>query len=255
MSEAVTTVPSEVASAPPGPDKREQVEVLLRDMLRLMDYPAKLEFKDMSDGGLGVAVHFEGELPGITPGKRSYLVDCMQFLVNKVVNRPNTPRRWVSLGTNAFPEPRPERPAPAAAPVAEAAAPVPSAPKAPRAEKAQAPVPSAKPAPAPAKNKDAPRPSAPREADEAALDVPADPVWTKLGQSLADKSARLGRTYAVMLVSPENRARLLAAAAGVKGVTVKAQGEGHWRRVAYVPDKLTPLPKKHVMPDYDDEEE
>ena len=90
----------------PPPDKRPQVETLLADVFRLMEYPAKLDFKDMPDGSLGVAVHFEGELPGITPGKRSYLVDCVQFWLNKVVNRPTVPRRWVNLGVDAFPEPR-----------------------------------------------------------------------------------------------------------------------------------------------------
>jgi hypothetical protein len=100
MSETIAPVAGEL----PGV-KRPQVETLLGDVFKLMEYPAKLDFKDMPDGSLGVAVHFEGgELPGITPGKRSYLVDCVQFWLNKVVNRPNVPRRWVNLGVNAFPD-------------------------------------------------------------------------------------------------------------------------------------------------------
>src|SRR4051812_25436122 len=86
--------------------KRSQAETLLTDMLRLMDYPAKLDFKDMPDGGIGVAVHFEGEYPGVAPGKKSFLMESLQFLVNKVVNRPQTEKRWVTLGLGAFPEVR-----------------------------------------------------------------------------------------------------------------------------------------------------
>ena len=123
---------SEAAEVLTGPDKRPQVETLLSDVFRLMDYPAKLDFKDMPDGSLGVSVHFEGgELPGITAGKRSYLIDSVQFWLNKVVNRPNVPRRWVNLAVDSFPEPRmpgqpreprePKEPAPApvAAPVVQ----------------------------------------------------------------------------------------------------------------------------------------
>jgi hypothetical protein len=92
-------------------DKRETSEKLLAEVFRLMEYPAKLEFKDMPDGSLGVNVHFEaGELPGVTPGKRSFLVDSVQFWLNKVVNRPNTPRRWVNLAVDGWPEPRHQQP-------------------------------------------------------------------------------------------------------------------------------------------------
>ncbi len=129
MSEAAA-----VALAPP-PDKRAQVETLLTDVFRLMDYPARLEFKDMPDGSLGVAVFFTGELPGITPGKRSYLLDCVQFWLNKVVNRPNLPRRWVNLGVDAFPEPRVQgQPR-----EVKEAAPLQAAPAAQKVQKAQTP--------------------------------------------------------------------------------------------------------------------
>ena len=59
-----------------------------------------------------MAVHFEGEVPGVVAGKKSYLIESLQFLVNKVVNRPNTERRWVTLGVGAFPEPKPAAPPP-----------------------------------------------------------------------------------------------------------------------------------------------
>jgi predicted RNA-binding protein Jag len=249
---------NEVVAVPSVDSKRAQSETLLADVFKLMDYPAKLEFKDMSDGSLGVAVHFDGELPGITPGKRSYLVDCVQFWLNKVVNRPNVPRRWVNLGINEFPAPR----APGQGPGQPREVP-PSAPA------AAAPAPknvAAAPAPANTRAKPAPKPSTPaapvaqapkrgRETDERSLTPAADPAITAAGKLLAEKSAKLGRVYGVMGLTADQRALMLKAAEGVKGVTPKAEGEGHWRRLVMVPEKLTVILKKQVMPDYDDEEE
>ncbi|MEW6430204.1 MAG: hypothetical protein AB1730_01740 [Myxococcota bacterium] len=245
-----------VAAEPAGPvpDKRPQVEALLSDIFRLMEYPVRLDFKDLADGSLGVAVHVEGEQPGITPGKKSFLVDSVQFLVNKAVNRPNTPRRWVNLGINGFPEPRLEKPAPA---------PQASAPPAP---KASTPAAGAKAQATKGGEKgerrdeareqtDPKKHHAPRDADEASAKVEPDAEWTRLAKALAEKSAKLGRPFGVMLLTPEDRARVVQAAAGTPGVTVKAEGEGIWRRVAFKPDKLTPMPKKAVMPDYDEEDE
>ena len=40
-------------------DKRAESETLLKEVFALMEYPAKLEFKDLPDGALGVAVHFD----------------------------------------------------------------------------------------------------------------------------------------------------------------------------------------------------
>ena len=241
------------------PDKRAQAETLLADVFKLMDYPAKLDFKDMSDGSLGVAVHFDGgELPGITPGnKRSYLVDCVQFWLNKVVNRPNVPRRWVNLGVGDFPDPRgqqqpqqPQQPAGAEAKPAEAKTPGKGSPKPERAEKSDK---------KPVEKKPESKPNGPprREAqvDERTLKPAADPRFTAAGKLLAEKSAKLGRVYAVMGLSPDARALMLQAADAVKGQKAKAEGEGHWRRVRFDPEKLTVIPKKQVMPDYDDEDE
>ncbi|MGV3623262.1 MAG: hypothetical protein ACO1OB_20750 [Archangium sp.] len=227
MSEAVDT-------------KREQTEALLADVFKLMEYPAKLEFKDMTDGSLGVAVHFDGELPGITAGKRSYLLDSVQFWLNKVVNRPNVPRRWVNLGVNSFPEPR----------AAQGEKPE-------RVEKAEKPV--AKKEAAPVAKKEAPAKPAPQQqskkVDERTLKPAADPLFTAAGKLLAEKSAKLGRIYAVMGLSNDQRALMLQAADGVKGQTSKAEGEGHWRRFTVTPEKLTVISRKQVMPDYDDEDE
>lgn len=244
-------------------DKRPQVESLLADVFKLMEYPARLEFKDMADGSLGVAVHFEGELPGITPGKRSYLVDSVQFWLNKVVNRPNVPRRWINLGVGDFPPLRqngqPAQPPPSAPPQA-AATPRASAPQAappaapqkgkPGNEKPAAQKGHAKGEPAPHQE-----PRRGRESDERSLKPEQDPVLSALGTELAQKAVKHGRVYAVMLAKPEARSLMLQAADAVKGVSAKAEGEGHWRRVVFTPEKLVPLPKKQVMPDYDDEEE
>jgi predicted RNA-binding protein Jag len=237
---------------------RPQAEALLNDLFRLMDYPARLDFKDMPDGALGVAVHFEGDLPGVQAGKRSYLLDCIQFLVNKAVNRPNQPRRWINLGVNAFPEPKGAR-APEAAPAAPV--PAPAIGPAPAPAVATAPAAggvavSAAAVPPPRREPRQARPPAPPRAPavEAAAPVSEDPTWTRLGQELGQTSTRLGRVYAVMLLSTENRARLQTAASAVPGVSVKVEGDGHWRRLVVTPHKLTPLPKKHVMPDWDDDE-
>lgn len=254
MSEAAAVLATTVPV-----DKRPQVEELLTEVFKLMEYPAKLEFKDMPDGSLGVAVHFNGELPGITPGKRSYLLDCVQFWLNKVVNRPNTPRRWVNLGVDAFPEPR-----------------VPGAPvmsrevgqqaeKSEKSEKPAAPAQQQKPqqqknAPQAGQQKRQevaapPQPQRKKDVDERTLTAAANPALSALGKQLAEKSAKHGRLYGVMLLPPEARSLMLKAADEVKGVKGKVEGEGHWRRLVMVPDKLTVISKKQVMPDYDDDEE
>jgi hypothetical protein len=254
-------------SAGVGPfDHRAQVEELLGSILRLMDFPARLDFKDMSDGALGVAVHFEGELPGVTHGKRSYLIDCLQFLLNKAINRPNVPRRWVNLGVDAFPEVRPGR----AAETPKATAPAPAPATAPVAMAASAPLPVAKAVAATSPGAAAPplrdarakapeRPhrepagrSSPRAPEDGAP-VAADPRWTALGRSMAEKAQRHGRVYAIMMLSNDQRAQLIKSVPETKGVVARAEGDGHWRRLAVLPEKVAPLPKKHVMPDWDDE--
>lgn len=240
------------ATAAPQPITQPQVEGLLNDVFKLMEYPATLEFKDMTDGSLAVAVHFSGELPGITPGKRSYLLDQVQFWLNKVVNRPNVPRRWVNLGVNAFPEPRQQQQQQPKEPVtAKVPAPVASAPAA-RASAGGAVAakkPAAAPPPAPVVKHESKR------VDERTLTPAPNPAWTAVAKLLAEKSAKHGRLYGVMGLTADQRALMLQATDGMKGVTAKAEGEGHWRRLVMTPEKLTVIPKKQVMPDYDDEED
>jgi predicted RNA-binding protein Jag len=228
-------------------DKRETSEKLLAEVFRLMEYPAKLEFKDMPDGSLGVNVHFDGgELPGVTPGKRSFLVDSVQFWLNKVVNRPNTPRRWVNLAVDGWPEPRGQQQPPKEQTPSNGTPPAP---------KQAAPAPAPKKDAPPAPKQQPPQQQRPRSADEKSLTPAANPAVSAVGKLLAEKSAKLGRLYGVMLLSPEQRALMLKEADAVKGVSAKCEGEGHWRRLVMVPEKLTVIPKKQVMPDYDDDEE
>lgn len=267
MTDATTAPVATEAPVMPAVDKRAQVQTLLGDILRLMAYPARLELKDMPDGGIGVAVHFEGELPGITPGKRSYLVDCLQFLLNKVVNRPNTEKKWVSLGVNAFPEPRPPQGQRPSAPPASAPGPAAAAPAASGASPAARPAPAKKaerhekPAhekPAhekPERHEKPDRHPHRGEPDERSLEVAEDPALAKAARALAEKCAKHGHPYAVLMLSAEDRARLLKAAEGVQGVSAKAEGEAHLRRLVLAPAKLVPMPKRTQMPDYGDEEE
>ena len=76
-----------------------------------------------------------------------------------------------------------------------------------------------------------------------------------LGKAFAEKSAKLGRLYAVAMMSTEDRARLLQAAKSVPGMTARVEGESHFRRLAFVPEKPTPMPKRHAMAVYPDDEE
>jgi|CXWL01.1.fsa_nt_gi predicted RNA-binding protein Jag len=243
MNEATQDAPAAPPPAVRSGEKRAQVEKLLTDILKLMDFPAKLDFQDAADGGIAVAVHFQGEVPAAPAGKRNYLVDSIQFLVNKVVNRPNTEKRWVSLGIGGFPEAKPA-PSTQAPPAPKAARPAVAAGNGKATPHTRAPPPPPPP----------PR-AARSEPQEHALEVEADPVLDALGRSLAEKSAKLGRYYAVTMMSAEDRARLLKAGTDVQGVRVTAEGEDYLRRLLFVPQKPSAMPKKQVMPDYPDDEE
>lgn len=344
MSVDATAVPL-TPPPPKDPARQATVEALLTDIFRMMEYPARVELKDAEDGGLAVAVHFEhGPPQGVVPGKKNHLVDCVQFLVNKATNRPNTERRWVSLAVGGFPEARPLRGVPnpqrggrdgrggsatLQAAVAQdgsggdaaqggsgarsgsgaegdalkgssvgsarggrgardgsgpqggngrsgpqrgngqegdAARGGAAAQGGADTEQGSGTTASgfaARPdgrggrRPGPG-GTNGPHPSGPpaqgrRESDEAGLAVPPNPALEALGAQLAAKSAKYGRHLAVLLASPEARASLLKGAAGAAEVTVRAEGEQVLRRVAFVPHKPSPMPKKNALP-IDDEE-
>jgi predicted RNA-binding protein Jag len=259
-----STTPSTTDAAPaapqaPNPEKMAQAEKVLGEILARLEVKARLELKAAADGGISVAMHLEQELPGLAPGKRSHIVDALQFLANKIVNRPTGERRWISLGVGGHPEPRPPKserpprapPAEGAPAQAGAPAPAPAKPahaKGPRPEKRAEGAPEQRPAAA------KPPPAARAEPEELKLDVPEDPAMTALARKVAERSAQHGRFYAVAPMKAEDRARMLKATAGVAGVKVTIEGEGRSRRVLFSPEKPTPMPKKGLMPDYDEDE-
>ena len=221
----------------------EETARVLGELFSLMGYGAKLDVKDAEDGSLSVAVTLDAELPAGQGGRRSSVMEAVQYLVNKRLNRAPDARRWINLGLGEHPAPRtPKAPRPAAPAPAAAAAPVP-APAAP------APRPAAQKAAAPAATPRAQRASA---QDEAKLEVVPDEQLAAAARALAETSARIGRIYAVVGMSAEDRARVVQGARGTPGVTVKTEGEGRNRRVALLPEKPTPMPKQR-LPGLDDE--
>jgi len=256
-------VPQQTPGAPApggGADFRPRVEKLLGDILGLMGFPARLDMQDAADGSLSVALHFEaGPPPGVEGGRRSQVLDSLQFLLNKMLHRPGVERRWVVLGSGAHPEPRqrrepqqPQQQAPA--PAAPAAAPAPR----------QAPAPQAAPAPSRAapRGQAAQAPAAARsapqarggEGDERSVTVEEDAALREAARQLAEKSASLGRFYALAAMKLEDRARVLKSIEGVGGVKVTAEGEGRNRRVVFTPEKPAPLPKRSLLPDDDEDD-
>jgi predicted RNA-binding protein Jag len=218
--------------------RRVRAVEVLEQILRDMDVPATLEAKDLPDGGISISVQPGVDLQGLAPGRRSPVGDALQYLVNKLVNRPGLERRWVSVGIGGHPEPRGPKPvrAPVAAPAPVNGAGVPH------------PV-AARPPPQP---KSAPAPRG-GEPDERALELPDDPVFVAAARTLAERSAATGRIYAVVALPPTERGQLLRAAAAVAGVSARAEGEGRLRRVVLTPDKVVPMPRQR-LPVEDDED-
>jgi predicted RNA-binding protein Jag len=224
-----------------------------------MGFPARLDFKDASDGSLAVALHFQGESPpGVDSGKRSQVMDSLQFLLNKMLHRPGTERRFVLVGAGVHPEPRSERlkreqaAAQATAAAAPAPAPQQAPPPAPR-----APAPAREPKPARGQQAAQKPQAAARTADsdERSLEVAEDAVLREAARKLAEKSGSLGRFYALVTLKQDDRARVMKAVEGVPGVKVSCEGEGRNRRVVFTPEKPAPPPKRSMLPDDDDEED
>lgn len=229
------TAPGEAA------DRKPQVERLLTDILGLMGHPARPDVQDRPDGSVSVALHFEGAPPaGVEPGQRSHALDSLQFLLNKMMNRPGQERRWIALGVGGHPEPRapaPERQARKEAPPKEAPPVVARA--APAARAASKP-----PPPALARSP---------EADERAVSPAEDAELSAAARKLAEKASSLGRFYALAAVKLEDRSRILKTVEGVGGVRVSAEGEGRNRRVVFTPAKPAPLPRRLALPEDDED--
>jgi predicted RNA-binding protein Jag len=226
---------SQVAVAvEPVDERRTQAVTVLEQLLRTMDLPATVEAKDLPDGSISIAVTPGVELAGVVPGRRSPLGDALQYLVNKLINKPGQERRWVAIGLGGHPEPRGPKPPRAAQPPAAAMT------------NGGAPAPAAARPPAPA------RPAAPArspEVDERTLVTEEDPALEAAAREMAERSASSGRLYAVVTLGPIERGRLLKAADAVEGVSARAEGEGRLRRVVLTPDKVVPMPKQRLPVD------
>ena len=93
----------------------------------------------------------------------------------------------------------------------------------------------------------------PAQVDEAKLEVAPDEQLSSAARALAEAGGRLGRTYALLGLGAEDRARVLQAVKDVPGLSARAEGEGRNRRVAFVPDRPTPMPRQR-LPGYDEAE-
>ncbi len=214
-------------------ERRAQAVSVLEQLLRAMDLPATLEAKDLPDGSLSIAVTPTVELPGVALGRRSPLGDALQYLVNKLVNKPGQERRWIAIGLGGHPEPRGQK--------------APRAPVdvAPATTNGSSPPPVARPAP----------PSRPvasaraQEGDERTLVTEEDPTFDAVARALAERSASSGRVYAVVTLGALERGRLLKAADSVAGVSARAEGEGRLRRVVLTPDRMVPMPRQRLPVD------
>jgi predicted RNA-binding protein Jag len=234
----------------PDDERRERAVALLEQMLRSMEVPATVSAKDLPDGTISIAVMPGVELQGVTPGRRSPLGDALQYLVNKLVNRPGLERRWVSIGIGSHPEPRAPKPPRAASPVS---APPPAPVAATPAPVVNGTVVAPAPRPAPASR---PAPAArSADADERTLESPEDATFDAAALRLAQRAATTGRLYAVVAMPAEVRGRLLRAADGVAGLSARAEGEGRLRRVVLTPEKLVPMPRQRLPVDDDADEE
>jgi len=236
MSEADTGITQPVPLIP-SPERLEQATKVIREILGHMGIAAVLEAKDTAEGGISIAVQLEGEAASAQPGRRSHVSDALQFLANKIVNRPGTERRWISLGIGGHPEPRPRTTRPKKPPLPA----TPQSTTAPLVARPSTP--------------NGPTPGLPavRLEEESTVEVSEDPALTLAVQQLARKASELGRFYAVGNMSREDRARVLQAVREIAGLRVIAEGEGRLRRLVFNPEKPVPLPKKSLH-DYDDEE-
>ena len=218
-------------------ERRAQAVSVLEQLLRAMDVPATLETRDLPDGSISIAVTPGVELAGIVPGRRSPLGDALQYLVNKLVNKPGQERRWVAVGLGGHPEPRGPKSAARAQPA--------TAP-------AQVMTNGSGAAPAPPRAQVAARAAAParvQETDERTVVGDEDPALDVAARGLAERSAKSGRIYAVVALDAIARGRLLRAADAVDGVSAHAEGEGRLRRVVLTPEKVVPMPRQRLPVD------
>lgn len=213
--------------------RKAEATRVLGEILGHMGVKAALDVKDIPDGSISIALTIEGEAAGMTPGKRSHVVDSLQFLLNKIINKTPQSRRYINLGVGEHPAPKQARPPP------PPQQPKPAPQKAPQAQKQPQ-----RPAQQHRNNSQ----------NEAQLECEEDSALTSAARELAEKSAKHGRFIGLIGMSPEDRARVLKAAKDVPGVQLKLEGDGRNRRLSLHPDKPSAMPKS-TLPDYDDEED
>ena len=234
--------PRSAEDAPPASegtaavDKRGWAVRVVGEILERMGVKPRLDAKDAADGGISIAVQLDSDVPGVQIGKRSHVVDALQFLANKLVNRPGTERRWITIGVGGHAEPRSregKRPEPA---------PSAAAPRAPSSKN-----PNGRGAAATA----VPKFSA--DDDEALVQPSDDLELANSARRLAEKSSISGRFLAIVGMKREDRARVLKAVQGMAGVRVSAEGTGRNRRLVFTPDNPAP-PTKSSLPMPEEEE-
>lgn len=201
---------------------------IVEEILARMEIPAKVEAKPLADGNISLSVSPDAPIPGVPNLKRSPFSDALQYLANKLLNRPGAEKRWITLGIGGHREPKPsgQGAKPAKAPAA--------------------PGRTAKPA----------REARPRQevAEEPSLEVEPDPVLAAAAEAMAKGAAAQGRPYAIFGMSPQVRAVVVQACAEVSEVRVSAVGEGRCRRVVFSPAHPVPMPRRKSPLDVDDEE-
>lgn len=237
MSEESVAQPSSEPAAGDGDVKKAETTRVLSEVLGHMGVKATLEVKDVADGSVSIAMMIDGDSAGMVVGKRNHVVDSLQFLINKIINKTPQSRRYINLGVGEHPAPRQQKQPPA-----------PPAPK----EKAAAAPPAQKQKAAPPPAQKQPRQA--RLQSEATVEVEEDVELTAAARELAEKAAKHGRFVGLLGLTADDRARVAKAVKDVPGVQVKLEGEGRARRLSLHPDKPTAMPKS-MLPDYDDEED
>jgi len=168
-----------------------------------------LAFEEWEDGHVAIALEGIAEDSPLKAGpKRSPMLNSLQFLLNKLLKREELPFGKVFLGVNGFPK----RPSPAVS-----------------AREAWVGPPKVVHAPALHNGK---------------ASVENMPQLSQLASTLAEKSVCCGRTYAVLFLNKAQQACMLQAASGVEGLRLRTEGEAHWRRLVFEPNKPSPMPQK-----------
>lgn len=90
-------------NSPSTADRSAKSKEILGEILRLMGVEAKLEAKEEGDHiAIAVTASKEGEEMGLRAGHRTQVLDALQVVLNRALNRQNEPRRFVSVDVGDF---------------------------------------------------------------------------------------------------------------------------------------------------------